>query len=509
MNSPVREKEPNNFPQHLSEFLKVTPSGITKLIAAWDGLSIESQILILTEMQRRNMPCYFTDKIHIKALESKNSYIRYLAAKKLRYMDSNDANMQIIKKRIEEDHDDLVRYSPLEEDGIGISAIFDNELKNPAAFFKLPQAARLAKIRCLSGRGEQIARLFFYAIDHQLKDGTVSEDEIWEILLEYVGKSEFQEEYQDKEYSYDGYGEYLKGKDISALWHLVPKLPIACAYVLVEYLPIGAGLQREIPDDVLKNMDKLLLEQLFWRKDVVLSELRKQVFFQSDEKDGLEEGTEYMLRGAAIAYNVDLTYQEFTEILSKPVKKKVRDLIDLGSARDLSLVLYEAIHDVLFSIDSDEVSSSSWEFARDAQQSFERKFEILKGYQREKQLRELRLYRLAKQAVPWKKDDKGYPPSDELKFLAESVAKNDTWGTFMAFSTAWSKNPRLYKRLEKFLPYVEDKDEDEVGENEIGVNQDHKMICGQLNRLQTQINNQRLLFYVVVVLLLLLLFLSR
>jgi hypothetical protein len=524
MNSKIERQDSVNLPQHLSELLKVTPSGIAKLIAAWDGLSTESQIVILTEIQRKNFPRYLTEKVYIKAIESKNAYVRYLAARRFTFSSKSQSEeiygknetskMEAIKKRIEEDSNDLVRYCLL-EDETGFSSICDEELNDPVAFFELPQAARLAKVRYLCGCGERIAKLFFHAIDHELKDGTVSEHELSEILLEYVGKPEFREHYKDERLSYDGWGEYQKGKDISALWHLVPKLPIACAYVLVENLPIGAGLQNEVHDDVLKNMDNLLLEQLLWRNDVVLSELRKKVFFQSDEKDNLEEDTvqhltESMLRVAAIAYNFDLTYQEFAEILVKPIKKKVRELIDLGSANNLSLLFYEAIHDVLFSIDSEEVPPTSWEYAEFARRSFERNLETLKGYQREKQLRELRLYLLATNAVPWKKYDKGCSPSGELEPLAEYIIEGDTWGTFMAFSTAWSKHPRLHKRLEKYLPSIDDVDEDkdEESETEIEVNQDHQIICQQLNRFQAELNKQRLFLYAVVVLLVWLLFRS-
>ena len=65
------------------------------------------------------------------------------------------------------------------------------------------------------------------------------------------------------------------------------------------------------------------------------------------------------------------------------------------------------------------------EFARNA---LERRLEDLKGWQRDKQLRELRLYRLAKAAVPWRKGEKGYPPSGELEFLSQVTVEGDTWG---------------------------------------------------------------------------------
>ncbi len=43
---------PNNpLPDYLKDLLIPTPSGIAKLIAAWHGLSTETQILFMTEIE--------------------------------------------------------------------------------------------------------------------------------------------------------------------------------------------------------------------------------------------------------------------------------------------------------------------------------------------------------------------------------------------------------------------------------------------------------------------------
>jgi len=68
------------------------------------------------------------------------------------------------------------------------------------------------------------------------------------------------------------------------------------------------------------------------------------------------------------------------------------------------------------------------------------------------------LYLMAKEAVPWKKGEIGYPPDyEEINFLNEVIVPNDTWATFMAFTEAWDNQPRRLKKvLEKYLPICEE-----------------------------------------------------
>ena len=93
----------------------------------------------------------------------------------------------------------------------------------------------------------------------------------------------------------------------------------------------------------------------------------------------------------------------------------------------------------------------------------ERRLKQLKDSPREQQLRELRLYRLAKEAVPWKPGEEGYAPSGELEFLSKLVISGNTWGTFMAFSKAWAEDNWHTKKLEKHLPRIDEAEEDELG----------------------------------------------
>jgi hypothetical protein len=119
-------------------------------------------------------------------------------------------------------------------------------------------------------------------------------------------------------------------------------------------------------------------------------------------------------------------------------------------ANDLSLCLFDAIHDALFN--TNVGLFGGWEDAEFARKALKRKLATLQGWRREEELRELRLYRLARWAVPWQDTAQGDPPSGELAFLAESMGQGDTWGMFMAFSKEWRSRSWQTKKLVKASP---------------------------------------------------------
>ena len=103
------------LPDHLAPLLEPTPSGVAKLVAAWEGLSTELQILILTGLDKAGLPAYLKEKVCIKALDGANAYVRYLAARWLHFSGDDTDEKKAVKQRIGEDPDPLVRYCLLEK----------------------------------------------------------------------------------------------------------------------------------------------------------------------------------------------------------------------------------------------------------------------------------------------------------------------------------------------------------------------------------------------------------
>lgn len=471
----------NKLPPHLMDLLQPTPSGATKLIAAWDGLSAESQMQLLTALDEAKFPPYLVQNIRRKALDSSNAYVRYLAAREFCFSEDDNEEEKALKDKIEMDSDPLVKYCLLESKW----SLSDEVIKNPELFFNLPHEARLAKVRQYDSSGEAIASLVSYAVDNCLEQGQVSEIELYEILADYLNKPSFHKRYKEDGFSRysDGYGEYQKGKDIEALWALVPKGSDWISSVLLEHLPEEAGLGSGIPDGILGQLKPWQLGQLLYRRDIVLKEFRLEIFKKPAER--FDE-----VRCAAISSNFDLSYDEFSEILEKSDNEKMDILCDLSSmAGDLSLVFYEASHDILSTV-NDSLESFSLDSAEmDAEVAFERKAKNLAGWQRERQLRELRLYRLAKSVAPWKVATEGYPPKGYLDFLANLTVNGDTWTTFKNYSNEWDKRGNV--ELEKLLPRIYEVGEEDIEEefdNNLDIDEDivdrvEKRVADVLNSL--------------------------
>ena len=252
-------------------------------------------------------------------------------------------------------------------------------LRDPEKFFAIPHEAQLATVRKLTDGGEGVAKLISYAVEHQLKDGRISEVKLFEILSDYLDKPVFKNQYKEDPLNYDGWSKYVAGKDIEALWELVLKLPEDISHVLIEHLPENAGLSNGIPKHVLDGISNRQLETLFFRFDIGLESFRKQKLFEAAQRDGEEKDDAIDgMRMAAITHAFDLTIEEFAGILAKPDKPRVKTLKELSMvAGDLRLCLFEAIHDALF---ASEVSPSDYEDAEWAMRSFERKLEKLRGW---------------------------------------------------------------------------------------------------------------------------------
>jgi hypothetical protein len=187
------------------------------------------------------------------------------------------------------------------------------------------------------------------------------------------------------------------------------------------------------PKEVLSWLEDnpRFLGRLLLRDDVELAELRRTVFLSTDPRYDKE-------KYAFAAHHLALAFDEFDSLL----KGRPELLKELHSCDSLSLVMIAALQDgpALRS------SSDLWS------DRLKRSAEKITGEEREKELRWLKIYELAKRVVPWYKSLEWYRPlSDPLAWLGEKAIPCDTWGTFVAFADAMPPHG-----LEHWLPDIED-----------------------------------------------------
>lgn len=323
----------------------------------------------------------------------------------------------------------------------------------------------------MHGAGEIISKLVRHALEHQLKDQIVSEHELYEILSEYLENGEFSSTYARRELGPDGGAEHTRGRDIKSLWQLLPKSPKSIGFLLVTHLPECAGLGNEIPHEVLNSMDDKQLVLLLYRPDISLSTLRKKIFFDPNESRG-------DLRIAAVSHNFDIEYSEFTKILARRDSDRLKNLGDLVYVSTLKPCMAEAICDCLeeeHNLEGDAESHKRYYIRQLALKNLERSLGRIKS-PCDWRIAELKVYRLARRAAPWRRDREGYLPT-ELEYLRELIVEGNPWATFMQFFTRlerflnnqWSSfhNFELrsnYAKLLSLLPRIEEVEGTEVTE---------------------------------------------
>lgn len=445
----------------LDEFLRPTPSAAAKLLAAWDGLQTETKIVILEQLCRVELPAHLAKGICLRALDSRSGYVRYLASARFCSKVKSGADQDVIAGKIKADPEPLVRYALLERSAQNGS--LGHNLHDAKAFFSLPQEARLAMVRNLAGAGRQIARI----VEHALSSGIVSDVEVVEILCDYVNNPRFQEYHSliNRGGLNNRDAEWDIHQELNALWRLVPVLPHPASRVLIKALPERAGISCCIPREVLDNLTDKQATWLLERPDIELKAMRKHIALG-------RQGQSRAVRLSAIKHNFDLSYEDFSALafdlervrtrevnlisLDWEDKQKLDTLKELAnSAEDLSPVFYEAIRDLLL-----ETPLTIRGASQAAAMVRQRLHLWLAEHQQDRdhqQRRELRLYRLAKEAVPWNKRRRAYQPSGKLAFLSNRVTGGDTWATFVAFSTAWKDVEDA--SLDNYLPRLH-----EIGE---------------------------------------------
>jgi hypothetical protein len=246
--------------------------------------------------------------------------------------------------------------------------------------------------------GERFAAWVEQSIDQKV----TSDEELFDVVAEYVRNPKLNE--KSKWEDIDGETWWGIGKELNALWGLVSKAPKSVAIELIKRLPVRAsfGIGYEMPKEVLKWIETSpYLSVLLWREDVEMQELRKRVFFATDPT------YDTWVKAAAASYHFNLSSTEFGELL-KDLKGLIREA---ETSDSLSPVYLGAMQDHDIGIFGAE----------------RRRASKLTGLEREYELARLKLYRLAKQAVPWtgdKSEDLHLPAC--LKSLEDKIQPGNT-----------------------------------------------------------------------------------
>lgn len=386
----------------LDELCADTPSGAEKRRAAWTGLADQTQmeLLLLLSAGQRVIPA---DLLAL-ASTSQNGFVRYLAARAHRIIDSEDQTQRDIFSRLDADRVPLVAFARHENSwtwGHG----------DPVA---APQQQRLAMLRGSKPPSPELFALFVL----QALGAGVPESELLACVIEYVRNPTAGEATELPENPNGLFRTQFVA--MRPLWHLLRKLPVRICRELCRALPAPAeGAEEEMLEPMLLELDDRVLSNLLIRDDIKMRALRRRIVMSEQPRE------ETLI--AIAASNLELDDDEFGALLTtKPqravwvTRSKVVAPIHLAA-----LAAYFTAHNA-----AQPRPAVAWAVA-----SLKERLAKMQPDARRRVRAELRLLELARQAVPWE----GLPGSTDgfpaqLAQLAASVVGGDTWATYRAFA---------------------------------------------------------------------------
>lgn len=415
-------------------------SGKLKLVAIWDGLSIENQIKILNSVG--NMP----HKLKLKALSSQNDYVRYLAASRfcsMRGQENLDFEEKELFEKISSDKNIIVRSTQCPSQKIYIiekgKSLYGTSVLKPENFFLMKEEEQIMYFSKLSIReGNDIAKIIEWGLNNGVEQSLL-DDLIFECAANF-------EKFEPFIYDYSG------SKGIETLWKLVPKLGITqSARLLVWSLPSGINANDKIPDKVLDSLsEEILIELLQWR-NIFLSDFRRMIVFSEDEKYNRK------VKVAAASINLDITDEDITNIINGNNYDVLSIIVECCMSNEYGICWYPlspVYTHVLLDHCNDSRDKKHGKTNLDGN-GFERYFDVLTRFDKsdkEKydsikcELSKLAVYELARSAI-WQEKNSAdwddYLKYDifeniprELRFLKSKVVSNNAWETYKAFRKA-------------------------------------------------------------------------
>jgi hypothetical protein len=464
----IRAKEDQSMsnehqPMHLEPFMDGTPLAMERLRCAWSGLVLSDRIYLLSVLlvDRNSHPSALIWKRHHEALidlalEDENAYIRYLAAKRVPGPDKHDTpEVRARAEKINADASQLVRSAqqemgkirpPFIVAGPHVLDAFFSPKYDPARFWTAPPIHRLA-IATWSSWDFPVAEPLRYATTDLLPNGTVTENEMADVLLQYLGPG-YKRRLSAKE-PRPGRSSFHFDKEIDELWKLVPDVPKQLAGILLECLP-GGDEYSPIPPGILESLDEELLAFLLRRDDIELKELRRKFYADS--------ANEKLRRAAVASIKFDLLDFDISRLVSNLNEhedsrlKQLEELSFLAKyCRGASLVQMEAMHHCL----------RRWKgnyYRTDEGDDFqsERAKRLWNGGNGRlafgEEILQLRVFELAKSLSPLDSDAAPSLLPQSLKLHPKLILPQNPWQTYLnLWSTA---RPAEWKAKEEDLPNV-------------------------------------------------------
>lgn len=427
---------------HLIELVEAKPSSWLKLLAAWDGLSVEVQIKFLYYLRPNLFKAPFLFKE--KALQSNNEYVRYLISNFIELDENNPKDLKLLSLI---SNDTLLANQRKMPNFGGWGLELGMQEDEPGLFFSMPIEWQILKV---SAWGLSNLSAFVSLIEWAVNSATLpSTLEI--IIEEYIGNLKKISPH-DVNYSRDFISDFATWhheKDLKATWEFLPKLNKLgmgnSAYLMVRNLPLrvhqfGACVVSEDLIKELNNTKQDLLKYLLWREDFSDSDIRKKILFSEKNKFSDE------IKSAAASSGVYFTRIEFSKLIQEKNQEVINLLIENNKYHSYLSPLYIfALYDLKKTLlEKRKNKADSTEDLDFNDLNFDKFFQIETKWDKSEEKRhkniknhllELGLYRIA-YSVAHKNltnSEKIEILGDKLSFLLEKIKPLNAWETFVSF----------------------------------------------------------------------------
>jgi len=453
-----------DLPLHLADFADGLPLSLVRLYETWPHLPFSDKVTLLNHLlhgKRRRGALWLTEqeiRLRSLAMDDPNPYIRHLGVKGFsvgwfppnEQPSSRHALETAFQARIDADTSPIVRH------GNNIGGLGISRLSDATEFWQRAHPVRLGDVTGAEGVGEEIAKILLHATTTLIPQGHVSEREVLEVLLQYLGegerlKGEFEQTQKYARENWDGYADYTSRKDIKALWAALPQLTPAIRGPLLEALPVRKDIFEEAEvRAVLMQLGKHEITHLLYRHDVAFPTLRREYFECDDDA----------LQSAAICtpsfefLDEDLVRFQYRSEDSREVgKQKVRALGHLIQAcPSMTLAQLEAVKDMFDALPDTLTRLFGPMESAEARQAIKQKQSKMSKGQLGREVRDLRIYALARQCAPFDGENSLGCLEGPLAPLKDQIMTGDTWATYLRFKQALLQGS--LGQYDKYLPEI-------------------------------------------------------
>jgi hypothetical protein len=308
------------LPDYLQDLLEATSHGIEMLTAAWEGLCVERQIQIIHAIEHSR---FHVERCGLYLLtHTPNEYVRYHVA--LLTMSgigiSENIHREIIQT-IKNDNSPVIRQLYSAEKPTDV-------FTNPQQFFQLPQQERLNIARKYISN-KDFAELFRYAAETLIPNGALHEQELEEILQEYLTVLSKLSPLDRAILSHP----FPPG--ILSLWDIVSILPRRCSLIAIRLLPLLHEFRLYLDKDV-KNIDSM---SGYTVSDALFQETRQRVLqeYIENSKHFYEQ---VMGKFDTEQLKVLLSKDDPDHVLRSYREKLLKEAIENGQVADNDLLYY-------------------------------------------------------------------------------------------------------------------------------------------------------------------------